>query len=140
MYCIKWFIMQVFIYKKNSEKKIYILTYIWPTSFSFIAFWSGIKKIYYFSLKPPQGFWQHIKPQPTRWQYPLITYLSFHELFPSSFFIDPSSSISPIKKYRTSWYLENRSIKYSTIFVATKSYCLYFKKSHYSCLISSHTA
>ena len=22
MYCIKWFIMQVFIYKKNSEKKI----------------------------------------------------------------------------------------------------------------------
>jgi hypothetical protein len=30
--------MQVFMYIKNSEKKFYILTYIWPTLFSFIAF------------------------------------------------------------------------------------------------------
>ena len=40
MYCIKWFNMQVFIYKKNSEKKIYILTYIWP--YIWFGIWVGI--------------------------------------------------------------------------------------------------
>ena len=39
MYCIKWFNMQVFKYKKKFQKnKFYVLTYIWPTLFSSIAF------------------------------------------------------------------------------------------------------
>ena len=34
----EWFNMQAFIYKKISKKKFYVVTYIWPTLFSSIAF------------------------------------------------------------------------------------------------------
>ena len=34
----EWFNMQVFIYKKISKKKLNVVTYIWPTLFSSIAF------------------------------------------------------------------------------------------------------
>ena len=38
-YCIKWFNMQVFIYKKKiMKKKFYIQIHIWPTKFSFKGF------------------------------------------------------------------------------------------------------
>ena len=57
-----------------------MVTYIWPTLFSSIAFLiqAEIKKRCYWKcwLSLSNGPNQQIKPHPTRWHYPSITYLS----------------------------------------------------------------